>query len=153
MSNNRKLPTLAEHNQDSDSQDIKSISSNEDPVKAQVINDIINAPNLTNSTGNQSTDNRQTASTANNSSIQQPQENAPSRGAYKGKSKYTAAFFAIIFGSIGLHKFYLGKWVQGIIYFLFIATGLPTVIGIIEGLRYLFMSKENFDNAYNYDDT
>lgn len=65
-----------------------------------------------------------------------------------GRSKGTAAFLAIILGGIGAHKFYLGKPIWGIIYFLFSWTFIPACIGFLEGVIYLTMSKKSFSEKY-----
>ncbi len=60
------------------------------------------------------------------------------------KSKTAAGVLAILLGGIGVHKFYLGKIGMGIIYILFCWTGVPAVIGLIEGIGYLTSSDEKF---------
>lgn len=64
------------------------------------------------------------------------------------KDKLAAALLAIFFGDFGIHKFYLGKPVQGIIYLLFCWSGIPAFIGFIEGVIYLCMSDESFHATY-----
>jgi len=64
------------------------------------------------------------------------------------KSKTTAGILAIIFGGIGVHKFYLGKIKTGILYLIFCWTYIPEIIGIIEGVIYLTSSDEKFYNNY-----
>lgn len=76
--------------------------------------------------------------------------------------KILAGILAIIFGSLGVHKFILGYQKEGIILlvatiigyatmcfiigtFIVIATG---VIGLIEGIIYLTKSDEDFYNTY-----
>jgi TM2 domain-containing membrane protein YozV len=44
------------------------------------------------------------------------------------------ALLAIFLGSFGIHKFYAGKVVMGIIYILLSWTFIPGVIGFIEGI-------------------
>ena len=65
------------------------------------------------------------------------------------KDRRIAAICAIMGGIFGAHKFYLEKFVQGIFYFLFSWTVIPAIIGIIEGINYLCMSDELFNNKYN----
>ncbi len=60
------------------------------------------------------------------------------------KSKIAAGILAILFGNIGIHKFYLGKVGLGILYILFCWTFIPGVIGIVEGIIYLCSSDEAF---------
>lgn len=66
------------------------------------------------------------------------------------RNKLTAGLLAIIWWTVGLHKFYLGKWFQGIIYLLLCATGIPSVFWVLEGILYLTNSKEYFDVNYNF---
>lgn len=65
------------------------------------------------------------------------------------KSKLIAGLLAILLGTFGLHKFYLGNWVQGIIYFVFFWTYVPAILGVIEGIRYLILSDDNFAKQYD----
>lgn len=66
------------------------------------------------------------------------------------KSKVAAGLLAILLGAFGAHKFYFGKWVQGIIYLAFFWTYIPAILGLIEGIRYLVLSDQDF--AQKYDD-
>ncbi|WHY85705.1 TM2 domain-containing protein [Neobacillus novalis] len=65
------------------------------------------------------------------------------------KSKVAAGLFGILLGSLGIHKFYLGKIGMGIVYILFSWTGIPGLIGLIEGILYLTKSDEEWDRLYN----
>ena len=60
------------------------------------------------------------------------------------KSKVTAGILAIFLGGLGIHKFYLGQGGMGVLYLLFCWTGIPELIGFIEGIIYLTSSDENF---------
>jgi TM2 domain-containing membrane protein YozV len=65
------------------------------------------------------------------------------------KNRTTAGIFALILGGLGVHKFYLGKTGQGIIYLLFCWTFIPAIIALIEGIKFLTMSDEQFAVQYN----
>lgn len=65
-----------------------------------------------------------------------------------GKEKLAAALLAILLGGIGIHKFYLGQTGMGIVYLLFCWTGIPLLIGIVEGIILLSMSDEAFHAKY-----
>jgi hypothetical protein len=52
------------------------------------------------------------------------------------KNKTVAGVFAILLGGIGVHKFYMGKVLMGILYLLFCWTFIPSVVGIIEGIEF-----------------
>lgn len=60
------------------------------------------------------------------------------------KSKVAAGLLGIFFGGIGIHKFYLGKIGMGILYLCFCWTGIPEIVGFIEGIIYLCSNDENF---------
>ncbi len=60
------------------------------------------------------------------------------------KSRIAAGILAILFGGLGVHKFYLGRIGWGVVYLLFCWTGIPSIIGIIEGIIYLCSSNEAF---------
>lgn len=55
---------------------------------------------------------------------------------------------AILLGTVGAHKFYLGRTGFGILYLLFFWTGIPTIVGIVEGAIYLSKSPEQFHAQY-----
>ena len=68
------------------------------------------------------------------------------------KSKIAAGILAILLGPLGIHKFYLGYTGAGIIHLiltlLIITAPISGVIALIEGIIYLTMSDENFNNTY-----
>ena len=64
------------------------------------------------------------------------------------QTKLIQSALAIFLGSFGAHKFYQGKTIQGVIYFLLSWTTLPMWIGLVEGVRYLFMPVEDFYSQY-----
>ena len=65
-----------------------------------------------------------------------------------GRNRIAAALFAIILGGLGLHKFYLGRVWQGILYLAFCWTFIPAIVGFIEGIIYLTMSDRDFEAKY-----
>ncbi|MGD9761505.1 MAG: NINE protein [Candidatus Izemoplasmatales bacterium] len=60
------------------------------------------------------------------------------------KNRVTAALLAILLGGFGVHKFYLGKTGTGILFILFFWTGIPAIIGLVEGIIMLTQSDEEF---------
>ena len=64
------------------------------------------------------------------------------------RSKVVAGILAVLGGGLGLHKFYLGQPGWGIVYILFIWTGIPVILGLIEGIYYLTVSDEIFQRKY-----
>ena len=63
------------------------------------------------------------------------------------KSKTTAGILALLLGGIGIHRFYLGQW-WGIFYLLFCWTGVPLVIGLIEGIVFFSTSDQKWNAKY-----
>lgn len=66
------------------------------------------------------------------------------------KSRVTAALLAIFLGGIGIHKFYIGKNGQGIIYLLLFWTFIPAIIAFIEGILYLVNTKTDAEFTAKY---
>ncbi len=82
-------------------------------------------------------------------------------GAAGEKSKVAAGLLAIFLGGLGIHKFYLGYTGPALVYLLtntigWVVTiwllGLPNaalgIIALIEGVIYLTMSDEDFEQTY-----
>lgn len=70
----------------------------------------------------------------------------PSTG--PSKNRIVAAFAALFLGGFGIHKFYLGKTLQGLLYLLFSWTAIPFFISFIEGILYLISTDEEFYKKY-----
>ena len=68
---------------------------------------------------------------------------------YIKKDKGVAIALAVLFGGIGLHKFYLRKSEQGIIYVLFCWTLIPAILGLLEGISYLTYSEQKWFEYVN----
>jgi TM2 domain-containing membrane protein YozV len=65
------------------------------------------------------------------------------------RSRVVAAVLAILLGEFGAHKFYAGSWGLGLLYILFSWTTLPFLISIVEGIAYLAMSDDDFQDKYS----
>lgn len=65
------------------------------------------------------------------------------------KNKVTAGLLGIFLGTLGVHKFYLGQTGLGILYLVFCWTGIPSIIGLIEGIVYLTMTDLAFAQKYH----
>lgn len=74
----------------------------------------------------------------------------PLRSASPGISgrRLKAVLLAFFLGSVGAHKFYLGRTAQGLIFLLFCWTFIPAIAGIIESVNYLSLSDEAFEAKY-----
>jgi TM2 domain-containing membrane protein YozV/ribosomal protein L40E len=70
------------------------------------------------------------------------------RSTPSGRNRIAAALFAILLGGLGIHKFYLGRVGQGILYLVFFWTFIPALVGFIEGIIYLTMSDRDFEEKY-----
>ena len=82
----------------------------------------------------------------------QPQYQAPQQPYMpsKGKSKGVAIVLALFLGGIGVHKFYLGRGGQGVLYLLFCWTFVPSFLALIDFIVLLCMGDREFDQKYNY---
>lgn len=73
-----------------------------------------------------------------------------------GSRKWAAVILGVLLGSLGTHKFVLGYHIEGCVLFgitvLTITLGYTAIItfliGIIEGLIYMFKTNEEFDRIY-----
>jgi len=64
------------------------------------------------------------------------------------KSRVVAAVLAFFLGGLGMHHFYLGNIVAGILYLVFCWTFIPAFVSFIEGIIYLCTSDEKFAEQY-----
>lgn len=62
--------------------------------------------------------------------------------------KIVSGIFAILLGSLGIHKFYLGYLNEGVIQLVLGLIGIGGLIGIIEGIIYLTKTDEDFYQTY-----
>lgn len=65
------------------------------------------------------------------------------------KNKYIAGLLAFFFGIFGVHRFYLGQPVLGVLYLIFFWTAIPALIGLIDAIIFLSMDQDDFDRKYN----
>jgi len=65
------------------------------------------------------------------------------------KSKIAAGLLAFFVGMFGIHRFYLGEVGKGILYALFFWTGIPFLIGLVDGIIFLTMNDDDFNYKYN----
>ena len=64
--------------------------------------------------------------------------------------KVVAGIFALLLGSLGIHKFYLGYTQEGVIQIVIsvVTCGIGGIIPFIEGILYLVKSDEEFYQTY-----
>ena len=74
----------------------------------------------------------------------------PTQG--RGKEKTVAGILGILLGWLGVHHFYLGSPVTGIIEIVVtcVTCGIGSLLGFVEGILILVMSDEEFNQRYNY---
>lgn len=69
---------------------------------------------------------------------------------YRSDKKIAAALLGIFLGFFGANKFYLGYTKEGVIQLVMsvVSCGILSIIPFIEGIIYLTMSDEQFDDTY-----
>lgn len=65
------------------------------------------------------------------------------------KNKFTAVLLTFFLGGLGIHKFYLGKSTQGILYLIFCWTFIPALLAFFDFFGLLFISEHGFNLKYN----
>jgi TM2 domain-containing membrane protein YozV len=65
------------------------------------------------------------------------------------KSKTTAAILSVFLGGIGIHQFYLNNNKKGLLYLIFCWTSVPAILALIDFIKLLTMSDNDFNNIYN----
>ena len=60
------------------------------------------------------------------------------------KSRIIAGVLGILLGSFGIHKFYMGNIIAGVVYLLFSWCIIPGVLGIVEGVVCLLEDDDKF---------
>ena len=63
---------------------------------------------------------------------------------WERNNRKEAGIIAIVFGALGIHKFYIGKYGQGILYMVFCWSFIPLFLGIADGIHYLTETDEQF---------
>ena len=66
------------------------------------------------------------------------------------RNKTAAILICFFGGALGIHKFYLGNNLQGILYLIFSWTLIPSLISFFDFLGLCFMSDREFDARFNY---
>lgn len=65
------------------------------------------------------------------------------------KTRVTAIILTFFLGGIGIHKFYLGQSLQGILYLLFCWTLIPSILALFQFFGLILMSDHAFNLKYN----
>ena len=66
------------------------------------------------------------------------------------KDRSIAGLLALLLGGFGVHQFYLGNTLSGILHIVvtWATCGLGGIISLVEGIRYLTMSDQEFYDTY-----
>ncbi len=65
-----------------------------------------------------------------------------------GKDRLVAILLALLLGTFGVHRFYLGNIAVGVVYLLFFWTGIPGFIAWLEAIYFLTRSNEDWARTY-----
>jgi TM2 domain-containing membrane protein YozV len=68
-------------------------------------------------------------------------------------SKAALLLITFFLGGIGGHKFYTGRWVQGVLYFLFFWTLIPSIVALIEFIVYASTDSARLNEKYTAHNT
>jgi len=68
----------------------------------------------------------------------------PSSTLRGNKSKAAVTLWGIFLGGFGAHKFYMGSWGWGIVYLLLCWAYIPFLVALVEWIRYVLMTDEEF---------
>ncbi|NIQ96043.1 MAG: NINE protein [Desulfuromonadales bacterium] len=63
-------------------------------------------------------------------------------------NKVALLVITFFLGGLGGHKFYLRKYLQGVLYLLFCWTAIPSLIALVEFIIYCFKSEEQLQQQY-----
>ena len=64
-------------------------------------------------------------------------------------NKVALLLITFLLGGFGGHKFYLRKYLQGVIYLVLFWTGIPAIIALVEFIIYCFKSEADLQQAYS----
>ena len=66
----------------------------------------------------------------------------------ESSEQMAAGILAILLGGLGVHKFYQGNTKLGVIYLCFFWTGIPAVLGLVEGILILIADEREYEQKY-----
>lgn len=62
--------------------------------------------------------------------------------------KVAAGVLALLLGGLGAHKFYQGNVKLGVLYLCFFWTGIPALLGLVEGILMLVANDKEYEEKY-----
>ncbi|USZ72185.1 TM2 domain-containing protein [Natronosalvus halobius] len=71
-----------------------------------------------------------------------------SSGGSSNSDKIAAGVLALLLGGIGAHKFYQGNMKLGVLYLCFFWTGIPPILGLIEGILMLIADDAEYEEKW-----
>ncbi|SDE02971.1 TM2 domain-containing protein [Natrinema hispanicum] len=75
--------------------------------------------------------------------VRQPSVQGPT-----DSDKIAAGVLALLLGGLGAHKFYQGNMKLGVLYLCFFWTGIPAVLGLVEGILMLIADDTEYEEKY-----
>ena len=69
-------------------------------------------------------------------------------GLFYGPDRVTASLLAIVLGDLGIHHFYMGETLLGVLDILFCWTGIPGIVGLVNGIIWLCSTDEEFYQSW-----
>ncbi len=64
------------------------------------------------------------------------------------KNRGVAIVLGIFLGGLGIHRFYVGRILSGFLFLIFCWTFIPTLIALIDVIRWAIMSEDKFHKLY-----
>jgi TM2 domain-containing membrane protein YozV len=61
------------------------------------------------------------------------------------KSRIIALLLVLFLGGLGIHKFYLGQNLKGVLYIVFSITGIPVILAMIDAIKFLIWDDYKFN--------
>ncbi|WP_459808426.1 NINE protein [Halopiger thermotolerans] len=69
-------------------------------------------------------------------------------GGSANSDKVAAGILALLVGGLGAHKFYQGNVTLGVLYLCFFWTGIPALLGLVEGILMLIADDDEYEKKY-----
>lgn len=69
-------------------------------------------------------------------------------GTSSDSEQVAAGILALLFGGLGVHKFYQGNTRNGLLYLCFFWTAIPALLGLIEGILMLLADEAEYEEKW-----